>query len=100
MANKDTLNEFVDRLAADKGLTNLEPEVLAQVKKDLSDRLEDRVNAALASKLSPEKLEEFDKVLDSGEGERAGKFLEDNVPDFTNVVAKALMDFKAIYLGV
>lgn len=100
MANKEILNEFVDRLVADKGLTNLETEVLAQVKKDLTSRLEDRVNAALTSKLAPEKLEEFDKILDTAKGEEAGKFLQDNVPDFTSVVAQALLDFKAVYLGV
>lgn len=95
----ENIEEFVAKLAEDKGLGGEDPEVLAQIKKDLMDRVENSINAMVVSELPPEKLVDFEKLLDSGsEGEIQG-FVKECVPDIDEKVAAELLNFKNIYLG-
>ena len=94
-----SLEIFVDRLVEEKGLDTLEAEVVAQIKKDLLDRVEDHVNAAILASLPPEKLEPFEKLLQGGNPEISQKFCHDNIPDLEQVMAAALLNFRSIYLA-
>ncbi|EKD33189.1 MAG: hypothetical protein ACD_76C00073G0004 [uncultured bacterium] len=94
-----TLESFVDKLIVEKGLSNLEPDVLEQVKKDLIVRAEQRINAEIIAALPPEKLEEFEQMLSKGAGDEEKQlFLSQHISDMPTIVASALMQFRNTYL--
>ena len=53
----------------------------------------------IVSELPPEKLADFEKLLDSGSGEDIQGFVKESVPDIDEKVAAELLNFKNIYLG-
>lgn len=104
LANETTLTPegfelFVDRLVEEKNLTNVDPEVLKELKSDLVKRVEDRVNAMIIERLPAEKLPEFEKLLDGGDNAAIQSFSETNIPNLPEVIAAELLAFRQTYLG-
>ena len=99
MNNVNVIDEFVNRLLEEKGVSDLDPEVVEQMKKDLASRVEDHINVALVEQLSPEKLEEFEKILKQSDAQSSQEFLSQNIPDLNQVVGDALLRFRIIYIG-
>ncbi len=103
MVNSDQSQElaaYVDKLIAEKQITDVSDEVLAQMKADLLSRVEDRINAELIAVLSPEQMAEFDKIMDSGDQSQMQNYLKQAIPDLETIVASALIRFRATYLGI
>lgn len=96
--SSEAITLFVDRLVEEKKIENLDLEVLDQIKADLSDRVEDRINASILEHLPPDKLDDFNKLLDSEDAEKIQLFCQENVKDLDNVIAKELLDFRSSYL--
>jgi len=92
------IDTFVDNLVAEKGLLNLEPDILAQVKADLKDRVEDRINASLVENLPPEYLPEAQKLIETAEGDEIAQFFTKHIPDMAEVVASEMLAFRKTYL--
>ena len=94
------LEMFVDRLMEEKKFPeDLGQEVLAQIKADILSRVEDRVNAVIIANLAPEKLEEFNKLLDQDiSDEEMQKFCSSNIPNLSQLIASELIVFKQSYL--
>lgn len=92
------LDEFVDRLIKEKNFPDLAPEVLEQIKKDLRERVDDRINVGIVKYVPPDKLADFEKLLDNGTDAEVQTFLAGAIPDFNEVVAKELLDFRTTYL--
>ena len=90
---------FVDRLVEEKNFEKLDPEVLGQIKSDLMDRVDDLINAMTLEHLPPEKLDEFNSLLDDNDMDKIHSFCQVNISDFDNIIAKELMNFRAIYLN-
>jgi hypothetical protein len=90
---------FVDQLVEEKKFENLDEDVLEQIKTDLLERVEDAINVAILESMPPEKMEEFDQMLDGAEMDEVQKFCQASIPDFENVIAAALMKFRSIYLN-
>ena len=95
----DNLEKFVDELVAQKGFSEKDPEILEQIKLDLLDRVEDRINAMIMSNLSPDQLEQFEKKLDTGSDEDIQSFVKKCIPDFKERAAFELVSFKSMYLS-
>lgn len=95
------LEIFVDRLVEEKNLPkDLEKEVIDQIKSDLLERAEDRVNAVIINNLPSDKLEEFNKILDENKpDEEVRKFCADNIPNLPELIATELISFKQTYLS-
>ena len=49
-----SLEDFAEKLLEERGTDGVDAEIREQMKKDLTDRLEDRINMALVEKLSPD----------------------------------------------
>lgn len=94
------IDQFVDKLLEEKNLPELGPEVLAEMKKDLVSRVEDRINTALIFNMSPEQLQRFNQLLDSDNESETQAFLKTEIPDLETVIASALINFRATYLGL
>ena len=91
---------FVENLVAEKNFTDVEEEVMAQITKDLTDRVEEIINAAILAAIPAEKLEDFDKLLHTGTRQEIAAFCETNVPNLQGVVTEELRAFRETYLGV
>ena len=93
------IEEYVDRLVEDRGFNEQNPEIIAQIKSDLLDRVENTINAMIVVNLNSEKLPLFEKILENGSDEEIQNFVKSNVPDIDEKVATELLNFKNIYLG-
>jgi hypothetical protein len=98
--NQDfSLDGFAAKLIEEKGLTNLDEEVISQLNEDLKERLEDRINAMIIEKMPPEKLEEFENLMDKATEEELQKFCQANIVDLDQAVAAELLAYRQIYLS-
>ncbi len=95
----EPLEKFLDTLLLDKGVTAIDEALLAQMKSDLRNRVEDRINATLLKNLPPEKLSEFENLLDSGaKEEHIQQFCKTAIPELDSLIAATLLDFRQTYL--
>lgn len=99
-ATQPTIDQFVERLVEEKGFSNLETDVLEQIKKDLKGRVEDRINASILEHLPPSQLEEFEKLLDNASQQEIQAFCERHIPDLPAIIANAFMGFRQLYLNI
>ena len=97
---KDELDIFAEKLLKEKGLENLEEEIFIQMRKDLRDRIEDRINVAIAGNVPPEKLEYFEKLLDQSDEKEIQLFCQRNIPNLTEITAGELTSFRKEYLNL
>ena len=96
------MDDFVNQLLKD---INMPDSMDPEVKKDLFDSLRDRadrfVMRRMLDTMSDEDLESFEKLTtDKPEDiESARKFLDDHVPNRDRVMAAAMLEFRAAFLG-
>lgn len=97
---KYDINTFVGSLIEEKGLTNLDDKVIDQMYKDLVSRVENRINAIIATNIPESSRDEFEKLIDSdATDEVVQNFCSEKIPDLQNLVATDLAKFQSIYLG-
>lgn len=96
-----SLEAFAEQLMKEKGLTamSLEPDVLQQVKIDILERMERRINATIIANLPEAKLAEFERHLDEESAEATQRFLDVAIPNLDLHIAVALREFRDTYLG-
>ncbi len=97
--NSMELEQFVDKLLEEKQIEGITPEIRAQMKLDLLSRVEDRINAALIANMNPDQMKEFDALLETNNETEVQQFLKTNIPDLETVLATALINFRATYIG-
>lgn len=95
----ETLNVFIERLVEEKKFENVDADVLAQIKLDLAERLDDRINATILENMPKEKLEEFNDILDRSNSNEIHSFCQKNITNLDEVIADSLMRFRDIYLN-
>ncbi len=94
-------DQFIQQLVKEKGLDYLETDVLAEVKSDLLERLEDKINAMILKNLPADTLAEFEKLLDNekSDSKQMNEFLNKYIPDLTEKISAELMQFRNVYLN-
>ena len=93
--------EFIDRLIAEKNFPDLTPEVKEEIKRDLTQRLDDFIAAKLIAALSDENVLKFEEMLKQGKPEsEIQTFITTNVPNFTEFLTQVLSEFREVYLGL
>ena len=96
----DTLEVFVGRLLDERGVGDIGEEVLAQMKADLLERVEDRINMCIVEHLPPEALAEFEQLLDSdATDEQVQEFCGKKIANIDEVIASELLQFRQTYLS-
>lgn len=100
-SNEAFINDFLNTMLKDAGMTDLDPEVEAQMMDDLRSRLQERFFATVVKNLSEEQLNELIK-LDSKKASESEieQFIGKNISNPSEVFAQAMMNFRADYLGV
>ena len=95
----NTIEDFADKLIQDKGLSGESPEIVAQIKSDLLERIENRVNAMILTSLDEQDHSAFDAVLDEGSEDAIQAFIKTKIPNIDEKVALELLTFKTLYLA-
>lgn len=91
---------FVDSLIEAKGLSYLNDNVLVEMRKDLTTRIENRINAIIASNIPEGVHAEFEKLVSSkASDEEVQKFCLEKVPNLQSLVAADMAEFQSVYLG-
>ncbi len=83
---------------AEKDLSDVDDDVKEQMKRDLYDRVEDRINAAMVANLPADKVAGFNEVLDKGNEEAVQAYCASAIPNLAEVVAQELLSFQETYL--
>lgn len=71
--------------------------MLAQIKSDLMDRINDRVDAMIIANIKPEKLSEFNDVLDTKDETKITTYIREQIPDIDEKTAAVLLSFRTTY---
>lgn len=79
-----------DDFLAQLGLAALPPDDKKKMLAHIYETLELRVGMKLAANMSDAQLDEFEKLMDSGNDAGALNWLETNVPNYKEVVASEL----------
>jgi len=100
MQTNDILTTFVTRLVEEKQLGNIDTEVLEQLKADLMDRVEDRVNMMILKNLPEDALIPFEKLLEEENTEEIQKFCQQHIPNLQELLSAELLAFRKTYLDL
>jgi hypothetical protein len=100
LSTDEVLQQFAQKLLEEQKLEVDDAEVLAQIKADLVDRLEDRMNMIILKHMPEDQLAAFEELLDNGSAEVLQKFCQTTIPDLQNILAAELMAFRKTYLGL
>lgn len=95
------IDEFIESLLNDKGITNVEPDVREELKADMKAKLMDQINRAAIQSLSEEKAEELAKKIEDPNftNEDMTKFMQDSGVNLTEVALETMLKFRGFYLG-
>ena len=95
------IDEFLENLLNEKGITDVEPDIRAELKEDMKKRRMDQIDKAAIMKLSEEKATELASLVDDPNftNEDMTKFIQDSGVDLTEVVVDTMLKFRGFYLG-
>lgn len=92
-----TLQEFVDTLIEERGLSDMDAGALDELRADIYSQAEEAVVAAMESALDDEGLRELEALRDEGDEEAVSSFLERSVPGYAELLEAELERFKDSY---
>lgn len=98
MQNSPAAVQFIDKLLEQKGIEGVEEEVRLQLRSDLLQRLEDKVNRAIVESLSPEQLVKFEHLIDTNKIDDIQPFLYNSGVNVHGIIARCMAEFQASYL--
>lgn len=93
------LEGFINELVEEKGFGTSDSAVLEQIRRDLLESVERRIDAMILANLLPEDLAAFEEVLDTGSEEGIQAFVKEKIPDLDQKVALELLNFRTSYIG-
>lgn len=95
------IDDFIEQLLVDKGITNVEPDIREELKADMKKRLIDQINREAIMELSEEKATELEQKADDPNftNEDFNKFLEDAGVNVLQVTLNTMLKFRGFYLG-
>ncbi len=96
-----SVDDFIESLLKDKGITDLDPEVKEELVADMKQRLMDQINTAAIMQLSEEKVDELNVLLESPDftAEKMTEFMQNSGVNLTEVTLDTMLKFRSFYLG-
>ena len=94
------IDEFIESLLNDKGITDVDPETKEELKSDMKNRLLDQINRAAIMQLSEEKAAELADLVDNPDftNEKMTEFLQNSGVNLTEVALDTMLKFRGFYL--
>ncbi len=95
------IDEFLESLLNDKGITDIEPDIREGLKADMKTRLLDQINQAAIMELSEEKAKELAELVDDPNftNEKMTEFMQNSGVNLTEVTLDTMLKFRSFYLG-
>ena len=95
------IDDFIESLLNEKGITDIDPEVKADLKNDMKARLLDQIDKAAIMELSEDKAEELAKLVDDPDftNEKMTTFMQESGVNLAEVTLDTMLKFRAFYLG-
>jgi hypothetical protein len=94
----DDLELFLDQLIEGKKFSLLGEDIALQMKGELRQRLQERINIEILERIPSPLYGEFERMLDVGSEEEVQLFLSTNVAHLDQVIASALLSFEQAYI--
>ena len=96
-----SVDEFIESILNDKGITDVTPEVRQELKEDMKKRLLDQIDRAAIMQLSEEKADELTRLMDDPEftNEKMTEFMQNSGVNLAEVALDTMLKFRALYLG-
>lgn len=91
------IQEFLEKLIKDAGLSKADPVLKTMMLDDLSARLDKQLFFAFAKALSEQEMENFMRLAGVDQAQ-ALAYLKDIKPEMPQVVLEALAEFRTIFL--
>lgn len=95
------VDDFIEQLLIDKGITGVEPEIYQELKDDMKKRLLDQIDRAAIMALSEEKANELAKLIDDPNftNEKMTEFMQNAGLDLAGIAAETMLKFRNFYLA-
>lgn len=91
---------FLEGLVQDSGMLNLEAETREEMIKELYARLDNFITSTIIDNMPPEYVEEFIKMTEQNKSKAEIEgYLKSKVPNAEEILAKAFIEFRNLYLG-
>lgn len=96
-----SVDEFIESLLEDKGITDIEPDVREELKAEMKTRLLDQINKAAVMQLSEEKAAELATLVDDPNftNERMTEFMQNSGVNLAEVALETMLQFRNFYLS-
>ena len=96
-----SVDEFVESLLADKGITDIEPDIKEELKTEMKTRLLDQINKAAIMQLSEEKATELASMVDDPNftNEKMTEFMQNSGVNLAEVALETMLQFRNFYLS-
>ena len=96
-----SVDEFIESILNDKGITNIEPDVRNDLKEDMKQRLLDQINKAAIMQLSEEKAAELATLVEDPDftNEKMTEFMQNSGVNLPEVTLDTMLKFRSFYLG-
>jgi len=96
----DALEVFAQNLLIERGVLDLDAELVTGMKSDIMQRLETLSTQVIIDGLSDADTAEFERMIDAGASqEQLQSFAETKIPDLPKRLTEALLRFRTAYLG-
>ena len=97
----ENVDRFIDQLIDEKGYTNIDDEVRAQLKADMTQRLMTQIDRAAIDALPEDKaIELADKMDDENFTDtQIADFMTNSGVDLQNVALETMLQFRLLYIG-
>ncbi len=94
------IDEFVDELLTQKGVNFADPSIREEIKQNTKQRLEDRINEDVLSRLSTEQAEELANLMDdpSFDEQKLFDYVEGAGVDIDASIQETMNNFRNFYL--
>lgn len=101
LEGSEAASKFIDNLIDAKlNGTEIEPAVRQTLHRNLSERLEEQILRDIISLLDEQEQAELEHLVDSNQIDKIEGYLTDHGVNLNQVLAAAMTDFQASYLGV
>ena len=96
-----SVDEFIESILNEKGITDVEPEIRSELKEDMKARLIDQINKSAIMQLSEEKAAELATLVDDPEfnSDKMAEFIQNSGVNLTEVSLETMLKFRGFYLG-
>ena len=96
-----SIDDFVESILKDKGITDVDPEVKADLMEEMKTRLMDQINKAAIMQLSEEKAAELAEKIKDPEftDEKLTEFMQNSGVNLTQVALDTMLKFRGFYVG-